>query len=423
MTIGYTGMLPSRMKPKFYFFQLVYIFSLNYLGDIHFGQWLTFPLILGNSFFIYAGCRRNLLNLSFALTGHYLLIVIEHIITIPLNILTDTRLYTQEYYVTTVYLALIPVAFMVLRLIRKYIILPRLSILYACPKKLLRFFLAELYIGLCLLAFNFIYGESVSYPAEVLSFNGLLVTIFVLSTILIFYSMYDILKKNHELSLQQAQAAIMQDYARRMERLYEDIRSFRHDYRNILSTMQQYIDNGSLEALREYYYKTILNSAPILSDDGFQLGRLHQLQDNAVKSLLYTKAVAALNRELNLTLKIAESVPALPSLTLCRILGILLDNATEAAAESPEKILHISIVSRDTTVLFVISNSTLPLLVPVSSLMQRGYSTKEAHEGIGLAAAAELLDATPYADLSTKYEDGVFCQTLEIQTQALKKTL
>ena len=54
--------------------------------------------------------------------------------------------------------------------------------------------------------------------------------------------MYDILKKNYELNLLQAQSAIMQDYAHRMESLYEDVRIFRHNYRNILATMQNYID-------------------------------------------------------------------------------------------------------------------------------------------------------------------------------------
>ncbi len=246
---------------------------------------------------------------------------------------------------------------------------------------------------------------------------------FALSTILIFYSIYDILKKNHEFSLQQAQAAIMQDYAHRMESLYEDIRSFRHDYRNILSTMRQYIDNDNTEALKEYYYQTILNSAPVLSDDGFHLGRLHQLEDNAVKSLLYTKIIAILNHEIIFNLEIAEPVPSLPmdSLTLCRILGILLDNAMEAAMDSPAKELRISIVSTDMAVLFVVTNSTLPLPVPVSSLMQRGYSTKEGHEGIGLAAVAELLDRIPIANLSTKYENGIFCQTLEIQKASARQ--
>lgn len=416
MLTGYTGLLPTRMKSKFYFFLLTYLFLLNYAGSVHYGQWLTFPLVLGNSFFIYMGCHKNLLDLLFAITGHFLLILLEHIFTIPLSILEKTIFYTQANIII-VHLILLPITFAVLRLIRRHLILPRLPILNACPKKLLCFFLAELYIGLILMAANFIYGESVSYPPEVLSFNGLLVAVFVLSTILIFYSMYDILEKNHKLSLQQAQSAIMHDYAHRMEQLYEDIRVFRHDYRNILSTMQYYIDNDNTEALKEYFHTTILNSAPVLSDDRFNLGRLRQIEDDAVKSLLHTKIVAALNHELTFNLEIAEPVPALPmdTLTLCRILGILLDNATEAAVESAEKELHIAIVSADMSVHFTIANSTPPLPIPVSDLIKRGYSTKKGHNGIGLATVAELLDTVPFANLSTRYENAVFSQTLEVK--------
>ncbi len=422
LTIGYVGLLSVQMKLYYYFFLFGYLFSLNYWLSVPYGQWLTFPLILGNSLLIYWGCCGDLLNLSFALVGHLILILIDHAFSIPLSIIGKSLPYISGYYET--YFMLISTTFIILRLIRRHFILPKLPILYACPKKLLRFFLAELYIGLSLMAANFIYGESVSYPTEVLSLNGMLISIFLLSTILIFYSMYDILKKNHELSLQQAQSAIMQDYAHRMESLYEDIRTFRHDYRNILSTMQQYIDNGNIEALKGYFHDTILNATPVLSDDGFYLGRLHQLEDNAVKSLLYTKIIAILNHEINFNLEIAEPVPVLPmdSLTLCRILGILLDNALEAAMDSPAKELRISIVSTDMAVLFMVTNSTPPLPVPVSSLMQRGYSTKEGHDGIGLAAVAELLDRIPIANLSTKYENGLFCQTLEIQKHLPNKS-
>ncbi|MDE6923695.1 MAG: GHKL domain-containing protein, partial [Acetatifactor sp.] len=138
-----------------------------------------------------------------------------------------------------------------------------------------------------------------------------------------------------------------------------------------------------------------------------------------VKSLLYTKAVAILNHDISFELEIAEKVPLLPidSLTLCRILGILLDNALEASLDSAEKLLRITIVTTDTAVLFSITNSTRPLPVPVSSLLERGYSSKEGHEGIGLATAAALLDRIPQADLSIKYEQGdtIFYQILEIQ--------
>ena len=122
-------------------------------------------------------------------------------------------------------------------------------------------------------------------------------------------------------------------------------------------------------------------------------------------------------------MEIADRIPTLlmDSLTLCRILGILLDNAMEAATDSPEKELRISIVSTESAISFIISNSTLPLSVPVSSLLQRGYSSKKGHEGIGLSTVIGLLDSIPHVNLSTKCEDTVFSQTLEIQKEEVLK--
>jgi len=419
MEIAYTGLQPSHMKTRYYLFMLLYLFSLCYLSNIYFGQWFTIPLVLGCSLIIYRGFHKNLLNLAFALTGHLILILIDHTFTIPLSFMGKSIPYLQEHYAVAYIIVQALVLYTILRLLRRFFILPRLSILSACPKKLLVFFLAELYTGLALMTANFIYGEAVSYPTEVLSLNGALITVFTLSTLLIFCNMYDILKRNHELSLQQAQSSIMQDYARRMEGLYEDIRAFRHDYRNILATMQHYIDGENTGALKEYFHKTILNGTPALSDDGFTLGRLHRLEDDAVKGLLYTKTVAILNHGISLELEIAEEVPVLPmdSLTLCRILGILLDNALEASLDSPEKLLRIAIITTDTAVLFVITNSTLPLPVPVGTLLKRGYSSKEGHEGIGLATVTELLSRISCAELSTGCEDTVFRQTLKVQRE------
>lgn len=417
-SIGYLGLLPVRMKSRYYLLLFTYSFSLYYWVDVFWGQWITIPLILGCSFIVYLGSHKKILYLTLSLTGYLILILLNHIFTIPLSIIDKTisYLYLQKHSAITFLLIQILILGIAFHFLRRFFILPRLSILSACPRKLLSFFLAELYAGLALMTANFIYGEAVAYPTEVLSLNGMLITAFTLSAILIFYNMYDILKKNHELSLQQVQSSIMQDYAHHMESLYEDVRTFRHDYRNILATMQNYIDEENTKALKEYFYKTILHCAPILSNDSFTLGRLHQLEDDAVKSLIYTKAVAILNHDIHLNLEITENVPILPmnSITLCQILGILLDNALEASLVSTEKSLRITIVTTDSSVLFSITNSTLPLSVPVSTLLKRGYSSKKGHEGVGLATVRELLDSISCAELSTKYDGSVFCQTLEI---------
>lgn len=423
LAIGFVGLMPKRMKYVYYVLLGVYLFFLYNCFDIYLGQWLTFPLVIVCSLIVYFGCNKNLFDLILALTGYLIVILCNHVFTIPMTILGKTVSSLYENFEISVYLVLIFVSFSVLRLMRRFFILPKLSILYSCPRKLLGFFLVELYLGIILLAVNFVYGESVSYPAEVLSWNGVIITILVLFTVLIFYNMYDILEKNYELNLQQAQSTVMQDYIHRMESFYEEIRSFRHDYRNILSTMQSYIESENTEELKKYFKKNILNNTDILSDDGFYLGKLYHLEDIAVKSLLYTKLIAIINREINLELEITDPIPILPieSLTLCRVLGILLDNAIEAAAESSEKEIRISIVSTETAVIFIITNSTLPLSIPVSRLFQKGYSSKERHEGIGLSTVIELLDPVPYANLSTRCENTIFCQNLEIQKNAVKK--
>ncbi len=46
MTIGYTGLLPVHMKPKYYFFLFIYFFPVYYWGNMYLGQWSAFPLVL-----------------------------------------------------------------------------------------------------------------------------------------------------------------------------------------------------------------------------------------------------------------------------------------------------------------------------------------------------------------------------------------
>ncbi|MBP3543407.1 MAG: GHKL domain-containing protein, partial [Lachnospiraceae bacterium] len=377
----------------------------------------TFSIIFGGSIIIYYASEKSLLDIILALTGHTLLILLNHLLTVPLSLLGVSLVSIQSDYTILFHIVLIILSIVFLTIIKHVFICPRLTILSTCPTNLLQLFLTELLIGLSLLTFNFIYGESVGYPTEVLSMNGFIITILTLSAVLIFYGMYDILMKNHELSLQQAQAEIMQDYTNRMESFYEEIREFRHDYRNILVTMQDYIDNGDVEDLQKYFHDKILSDTDILSDDGFFLGKLHLIEDHAVKSLLYTKLITILNHKLSLTLELTEHIPVIPldNLLLCRVLGILLDNAIEASMASESKMLHLAIVCTDTATTFVIANSTLPLAVPISQLSTQGFTTKENHSGLGLATVHKLLDPLPHVSLFTECQDNVFRQTLEIQ--------
>lgn len=417
MMSGYTTLLSVKMKLRNYTTLFLYFFFLYNFVQPHIGQYGTIFIILGGSIIIYFGCNKSILDVILALTGHLIVILTNHLCSIPLSLLGFPLVHLMKNHEIPMALTFIFSATLLLFAIRKFFLLPRLPILQTCPPKLLRLFLAELLIGLTLLATNFIYGETVAYPTKVLSMNGFIITILTLSAVLIFYGMYDILMKNHELTLQQAQAEIMQDYTNRMESFYDEIRIFRHDYRNILATMQHYIDSGNVEALQKYYHDKILADTEILSDDGFFLGKLHLIEDPAVKSLLYTKLITILNQNLSLTLELVEPIPVVPidNLTLCRILGIFLDNAIEASVESPEKTIHLAFIVKGSSLIFIIENSTLPIDVPIEHLSDKRYSTKPNHDGQGLATVAKLLDPLPHVSLFTEYQDKTFRQTLQIR--------
>ena len=105
-----------------------------------------------------------------------------------------------------------------------------------------------------------------------------------------------------------------------------------------------------------------------------------------------------------------EPVSGFPSpvLHFVRILGIFLDNAIEAAAETQEKQLEIAFMKNQDGLSIVIKNSTLPLDVSLKT-------TKGLGHGYGLSIASELISKHPEVLWKMDYQDKIFTQILEIR--------
>lgn len=53
------------------------------------------------------------------------------------------------------------------------------------------------------------------------------------------------------------QQELLENYVENLEKMLEETRAFRHDYKNILSTMSGYIRENEMEELRTFFYKKI----------------------------------------------------------------------------------------------------------------------------------------------------------------------
>lgn len=412
-SFGFFGLIFFQTKKRTILMYYLYYISIFLLLSQRLGQWGTLFIIIGACLIVWFSFH-HILYIALSLVGYFICVLLNHVISIPAAIFGISIAEIEAYYFLPFSLLFILLTALVNCLIGRFLITPRITLLENCPPRFFRAFLLELLLGTCLSTFNIIYGEMVQYPIQVLTVNGILVSVLVLSSVVLFYILYQILLQNQQLVLQQQEQEITQEYMAQMEDLYQEMCNFRHDYKNILSTMGYYIEHKELEHLEEYFHQKILPTASSLPGQDFILGRLTQVQVAPIKSLLCSKLCACQNKQIPFTLSIPEPVTYFPMdiLSLSQILGILLDNAMEAALQTEKPYLEINLLPQEENIYIEIKNRTLPLTVPISELSHRGFSTKKGHTGLGLHTVQKLLATLDHVHFSLEVQDDIFSAKL-----------
>ncbi len=383
------------------------------------GQFGILVFFIGSDMILLFNKRDRILNLLLFQIIWAWSVLTDYMLTIPLRLILgydfsaiDNSLpLTLLFSILHALLCILPCLFIGNRLHRKLVtdqnvIPPRIQLLL----------FLEVTICSCIFLINIIFGSLLHYPSDILFFNGILIFCFATANVLIFLMLYNTLQANKKLELQAREQENLTHYMAQLENHYQDIRRFKHDYLNILSTITGYIQENDMDKLRNYFDSSIVTSSSILVNQDDTLARLSLIKVTEIKGLLYTKMVQAMNRQLDVSFELTQEITELSTdlLTLSRVLGIFLDNAIEAASETEQKRFHIAIVCKVHSVIFHIENSTKPLLFPLEELFKPSISSKEAHSGLGLPTANMLIANAPELTSNTICENGLFKQILVV---------
>lgn len=236
--------------------------------------------------------------------------------------------------------------------------------------------------------------------------------------ILIYY--WKISKKKMADQLLEQRMQMQQDYIRDLEKNYQDLREFKHDYQNLLFSMNSYLAEGDLEGLRKYYNQNILPTHQMMDLFPANLSLLDNIKIPEIRSLLSLKLMMAQEKGLSVHLVIPEEITLKKKHTvnIVRMLGIILDNAIEGAFITKKKKIELFVLKKKNSVIIRVINTTMNTL-PLNQLKQKGFSTKKdpKNEGLGLFILDELSKANPYIFLETSIENQRFSQTIYIQTK------
>lgn len=208
----------------------------------------------------------------------------------------------------------------------------------------------------------------------------------------------------------------LQDYTHNLETMYNGLRSFKHDYVNILLSMSGYIENGDMDELRKYFEEKIFPTKSLIDQGDYKLNQLSNIGVLEIKSLLSAKMIYAHESGIDVTIDIPERVDSflIDTVDLARIMGIFLDNAVEAALTAEQPQIGLNIIQNETGVSIIISNRFQDDGVVLHRLKQKGFSTKNGHQGIGLSNAQKIISSYDNVLLETTIQDGCFQQHIEL---------
>ena len=208
----------------------------------------------------------------------------------------------------------------------------------------------------------------------------------------------------------------MERYNLHIEELYKEVRSFRHDYTNLLTSLRLGIEEEDMEQIKEVYDSVLKDSSQKLQDNKYDLGRLVNIRDKALKSLLAGKFLKAREKDIVFNVEVPEEiqVEGMSLLDFLTIVSILCDNAIEASAEATQPHVSIAFLKNGTQETFIIENSIKEEVIDLSEIFSFGASSKGEERGVGLYTVIKIVESHPNTSLNTTCQNQVFRQVLTV---------
>lgn len=225
---------------------------------------------------------------------------------------------------------------------------------------------------------------------------------------------------NFQLAQQkQQQLDHLTTYTTQIEDLYKSINGFRHDYANLIVSLETSIQAGDINQIRSIYEDVLKNSSSVLNHGNHTLGSLTKIDIPAIKSILSNKIILALEKGIHIEFEIEQkwSTCHVDVFDYIRMLGILLDNAIEASEACSIAFINIAFITDNVKQehRLIIENSTNQEFINISHIFQDGVTSKGANRGIGLSNMQHILSNYEQAHMETECSNYRFRQTLITQ--------
>jgi two-component system sensor histidine kinase AgrC len=368
-------------------------------------------LIVFTLIFMYI--RNKFLGLIFVVLTFLLLYISNFFSVWTMALLKNYNL--SSYLMITIYIVVFTIIALFLAIITRYFIKKLSHSILSLNKVYLTL------IGIILLAtFLILY---LYMPKEVISYGDfkylsvIYVILIIIIAILIITVSFSIVREvQYKRNMQEIENYYK--YTLQIEQINNEMRKFRHDYVNILSTMSDYIRENDMEGLRNYFTTEILPMQDNMQMNAVKINGIENLKIREIKGLVTTKILQAQEMNISISVEVNEQITKIdmPTIDLSRIIGIIIDNAIEASENIDEDpLIRIAFLKNsDVSVTFIVMNKCEDDIPRVHTLFQENFTTKKGNSGLGLSTLKEITESKSNVLLDTTIENNYFVQKVEI---------
>lgn len=320
---------------------------------------------------------------------------------------------TDTYILLTIYMLVFFIVSLITSLVLRFL-LQKLKTSYLSMNKTYNIIIALVLV----ISFVFFYSYSLvntSAFESLRSYGIIFVGLIIFLSIIIFIlSMFTLREMRYKRNLQEIETYY--EYTLKIESINNEMRKFRHDYVNILSTMSEFIREDDMPGLRQYFNEQIVPMKDNLETRSLKLNGIEKLKVREIKGLITTKILQAQEKEIAISIEVPDVIERIDmnTIELSRIIGITLDNAIEASESLEDALIRIAFFKEDESVTLIIMNKCKDSIPRVHELFEEGFSTKGDNRGLGLSTLKEITDNNDNVLLDTVIENGFFIQKIEI---------
>lgn len=323
-----------------------------------------------------------------------------------LDISLDTFMDTPKYRITYLIISYSFFGLFILVFKRFNNIKLKINTLNSLDNKTVIILATNLLLGVFLLFMQFVitayYIDIVSVYINLLNLL-LLIAFLILSTHCFIHVL--------ELTITRKDLAYAEECNKSLKILYDKVKGFKHDFDSIVSSLNGYIEQNDMNGLKQYFSEVKKDCK--IADD-LALINPRTINNPGIYSLLnneYAKASAlGINFELEFFLNLNEL--EINIYFFSRILGVLLDNAIEAAENSKEKFVKISFIRENVNgrAVITIENSYSNKNIDLENIFKKGITSKECHAGLGLWEVKRYVNKSKNLDLKPSVSPSTFKQ-------------